>query len=113
MNRLAVLLLVVAGCATPAPSPLRLRAEATGAHTRLTLITRPGWKLNARLKPALELTGGGVVRFDSPRLTADSAYFAEPPTALIAGPPSGARGKLRASICEPGETVCRTLEVDL
>jgi hypothetical protein len=113
MTRLTALFLVVAGCATPATSPLRLKAEADGAHTRLTLIAQPGWKVNARLKPALELIGGGVVRFDSPHLTADSAYFAEPPTAVIAGPASEARGKLRASVCQADETVCRTLEVDL
>jgi hypothetical protein len=113
MTRLAVVLALAAACGAPPAGPLYLRTEAAGPDTRLTLMAEPGLRLNARLKPALELAGGGVVRFDSPRLTADSAYFAEPPTTLLAGRRTGIRGKLRASVCPPGESVCRTVEVDL
>jgi len=65
--------------------PLAVRAEPTDSATRLVLVAAPGWKINARVKPALELPSGAIVRFDAPQLTADSAYFAEPPTARILG----------------------------
>ncbi len=72
-------------------------------------MAAPGAQINARLKPALELDDGTVVRFDSPRLTADSAYFAAAPTAA---PPEGARrGTLRVSVCPSGEGICRSLEI--
>jgi hypothetical protein len=93
--------------------PFHLEAVPLGANTRLTLLAAPGLKLNARLKPALELTDGRVLRFDSPRLTADSAYFAEPPSAIAIGRRAHWRGKLRASVCDAGETICRTVVQDL
>ncbi|MFL5472099.1 MAG: hypothetical protein ACJ8AP_00785 [Gemmatimonadales bacterium] len=93
--------------------PLRLGIELVGANTRLTLLAAPGLKLNARLKPALELPDGRVIRFDSPQLTADSAYFADPPTAIAAGRQARWRGKLRASVCDAGERVCRSVSLDL
>jgi len=66
-------------------------------------------QINARLKPALELDGGTVLRFDSPYVTPDSAYFAAAPTAA---PPEGARrGTLRVSVCPSGEGICRSLEI--
>lgn len=121
MNRLlvtagmAATLAWAAFCATSpdAAGPLRLRVTHDGAHTRVALLPAPGLKVNARLKPALELPDGRVLRFDSPRLTADSAYFADPPTALIAGQQARVHGKLRASVCDAGETVCRLVVVDL
>jgi hypothetical protein len=111
----AFLLLVIAACspAPRTPAPLRLETVPAGADTRLTLIAAPGVKLNARLKPALELPGGGVVRFDSDRLTPDSAYFAEPPSALLSGRHTKVRGTLRASVCDEGELVCRSITLEL
>lgn len=88
---------------------LRLRAEPGAGGTRLTLVAEPGARINARVKPALELADGTVLRFDSPRLTADSAYFADAPSALA---PTGARldgAILRASVCPAGEQACKTL----
>jgi len=50
------------------------------------------------------------VRFDSPVLTPDSAYFAAAPTA--APPMTGSRhGTLRLSVCPPGEKICRLVEM--
>ncbi len=97
---------------TPA---IQLRAEPGADGTRLTLVAEPGARINARLKPALELADGTVLRFDSPHLTPDSAYFADAPTARA---PTGAtlkRAILRASVCPAGAQVCRTvtLAVDL
>jgi hypothetical protein len=70
-------------------------------------------KLNARLKPALELTDGSVLRFDAERLTPDSAYFAEPPVAILPGKHARVRGILRASVCESDAPVCRALVLEL
>jgi len=82
--------------------------ETTPAEhgTRVTLVADPEVKINARIKPALELDDGTVIRLDSPRLTPDSAYFAEPPTAWLAGRRRIA-GTLRASVCGVHEQVCR------
>ena len=88
---------------------VRVRAEPVAGGVRLTLEPEAGARINARAKPALELADGSVLRFDSPHLTPDSAYFAEPPTALA---PRGANlkhGTLRASICPSGERYCREL----
>jgi hypothetical protein len=79
---------------------------------RLTLIATAGTRINARLKPALELVDETVLRFDTPAVTPDSAYFTSPPELLL---PDGvpAEGSIRASVCDAGESVCRlvTLEV--
>lgn len=102
------------GCAgTPeSGAPLQVKYSPAGDSTRLTLVPSAGVRINARLKPALELRDGTVLRFDSPRLTADSAYFAELPWTLAAGPEKGIRGTLRASICGE-EPVCRSVTLDL
>ena len=72
-------------------------------------MAAPGVRISARLKPALELDDGTVLRFDSPLLTSDSAYYAVPPTAA---PPGGAhRGTLRASICRSGEGICQSVRL--
>jgi hypothetical protein len=102
------------GCAgEPNTAGVHLETARIGANTRVTLLAAPGLRVNARLKPALELSDGRVLRFDSSRLTADSAYFAEPPSALLPGMHSRLHGKLRASVCDAGERVCRSVVVDL
>lgn len=103
------------GCRSDLPpsDALRLDTAPAGGDTRLTLIAPPGFKLNARVKPALELSEGTVLRFDSPYLTPDSAYFTRPPTALLAGSARRVRGTLRASICQPDELVCRSVTQEI
>lgn len=95
--------------------PLVLRTEPVGDSLRLSLVAAPGWKINARVKPVLELTGGGLVRFDAPLLTPDSAYFAEPPVAAVAGGRGRepVHGRLRASVCAAGEAVCRVVAMEV
>lgn len=101
---------LVTACSPSSPAgPLRLEASRAGAGTRLELSATPGVKINARLKPALELTDGTVLRFDSPHLTPDSAYFADPPATLMNGRHSQVHGTLRASVCDAHQTVCRTI----
>ena len=100
------------GARPPAPPPaLRVVASPTGSTTRLTLFAAPHFRINARLAPALEFRDGAALRFDGPR-TADSAYFAAPPTAEL---PRGVaiRGRLRASVCRDDEQVCRSIALDL
>ncbi len=112
---LVVAAAAAAGCADEAPSdaPLRLETAPAGGDTRLTLVPASHVKLNARLKPALELGDGSVLRFDSPRLSADSAYFADPPSAILPGRHERVRGTLRASICESDAPVCRGIVLQL
>jgi hypothetical protein len=96
--RAAVALLLLTGCAgEPGADPL-VRLETARA---------------ARLKPALELADGSILRFDTSRLTADSAYFAEPPAAVLPGRHRRVRGTLRASVCENDAPVCRALVLEL
>ena len=117
MRATCLLLLAAAGlgCAGSgtAPGPLHLTAEAFGPDTRLVLEAAPHLKLNARLAPALELTDGSRLRFGAARRTADSAYFAEPPTAVLPGRHARVHGTLRASVCRDDEQVCRTVTVQL
>ena len=108
--------LLLAGLAcTPGTSrgPFHLIAAAAGRDTRVTLVAEPGLKLNARIAPALELPDGSILRFGAARLTADSAYFAEPPSAVLAGRHERVHGTLRASVCREDEQVCRSLRVEL
>ena len=106
MTKFAMLVLatlVIAACHGPPP------LVGLEAGPPLRLVAPPGVRINARLKPALELDDGTVLRFDSPRVTPDSAYFAAAPTAA---PPEGARrGTLRVSVCPSGEGICRSLEI--
>jgi hypothetical protein len=111
-----VALLVSAGACHDASSvrpALRLETALLGADTRLTLVAAPDLKVSARLKPALELPDGRVLRFDAPALTADSAYFAVPATTLLPGRHPRVRGTLRASVCGVTELVCHSVSLRL
>jgi len=110
--RMTLGMVVLLGCAADPAAPLRVEYSPAGDSTRLTLVPSAGIRINARLKPALELSDGTVLRFDSPRLTADSAYFAELPSALVAGPRKDVSGTLRASICGD-EPACRGVVLEL
>jgi hypothetical protein len=105
--------LLLACSRRPDPAaPLSVKYSPAGDSTRITLLPSAGIRINARLKPALELPDGTALRFDSPRLTADSAYFAEPPSAFVAGPRKDVRGRIRASICGD-EPACRGVVLEL
>ena len=102
------------GCHPPsAPPPvLRVVSERSAGITTLTLVAAPGIRINARVKPALELPDGAVLRFDSPHQTPDSAYFTRPPTSSLPGE-WRREGTLRASVCEADELVCRSVVLRL
>jgi hypothetical protein len=101
------------GCGASAPTPLSIATSRAGPDTRVTLIAEPGLKVNARLAPALELPDGRVLRFHAARLTEDSAYFAEPPSAIVPGHPDHVHGTLNASVCREDELVCRSVRLTL
>jgi len=107
-------LLLSAGACHGAPSAapaLRLESTPADADTRLTLVAAPDLKVSARLKPALELPDGALLRFDASALTADSAYFAVPATTLLRGRHLHVRGMLRASVCGVTELVCHSISL--
>ncbi|HKW39859.1 MAG TPA: hypothetical protein VJN39_01295 [Gemmatimonadales bacterium] len=110
MTRVATLLVVAlagSGAAACRDVPALVRLEP-GPPFRIDAA--PGVRINARLKPALELDDGTVVRFDSPHVTPDSAYFTVSPTAMPS-PGQSRRGTLRLSVCPSGEEVCRLVEM--
>ena len=115
MTVVAALLAAAAACSAPpkASGPLHLTIAPAGPDTRLTLYATPRLQVNARVAPALELSDGTVLRFRTGRRTADSAYFAEPPSALLRGRHDRVHGTLRASVCRDDEQVCRSLTVEL
>lgn len=104
-----LLLLGVAGCRTAVP--FRVAVERGTGVRRFTLLGAPGARINARLKPALELEDGTVLRFDAPHLTPDSAYFADAPTVEAPLDEGTHRGIVRASVCPAGEKICRSFVV--
>jgi len=106
---LSFLLLLGAGCRERAPGLVRVDAEPLEGATRLILVPAPGARINAVLKPAFKLPDGTIQRFDSPHITADSAYFTAPPEVTVPGRPSG---RVMASVCPEGLAVCRVVEVD-
>lgn len=112
---IALGLLLAAAC-TREPALVRLEAarpnaRAPDAALLLRVLPAPGARINARLKPALELPDGTVLRFDSPHLTPDSAYFTAAPTAAAPESNNARHGLLRASVCPAGASVCRTVEL--
>ncbi len=104
MRRIALLLLATTVACRSRPPLVALDAGAS-----LRLVAAPGVRINARLKPALELADATVLRFDSPYVTPDSAYFAAAPT--VASPESTRRGTLRVSVCPSGENICLSVEM--
>lgn len=109
---IAVLALGALACTRQPEPPLSVVQTRVPGGTHLILIASPAIQINARLKPALDLADGTVLRFDTPHLTPDSAYFTASPELLL---PTGAktRGKIRASVCDSGEAVCRLATVTL
>jgi len=113
-NVLVACVLAACGTSSSRPStPLHLATTPAGPDTRVTLSAEPGFKLNARLAPALELADGAILRFDAAQRTADSAYFAVPPSALLPGRHDRVHGTLRVSVCRDGEQVCRSITLEL
>lgn len=109
MSRAIVILvwLTLASCRPAAP--FQLAVERAAGVSQFRLVAAPGARVNARLKPALELEDGTVLRFDSPHRTPDAAYFSDAPTVEARLGESVHGGVLRASICATGERLCRSV----
>ncbi len=84
-----------------------------GADTRVTLIPRFALKVNARVKPALELPDGTVLRFDSPRPHRRLRVFRRAADGPLRAGTGGCRARVRASVCENDTPVCRSLVLAL
>jgi hypothetical protein len=108
----AALAMGALACGKQPEGPLSVVQTRVPEGIRLTLIAKSSVQINAQLKPALELKDGTILRFDTPHVTADSAYFTASPELLL---PTGipAKGKIRASVCDSGEAVCRLAVVSL
>lgn len=116
MSRLALALVLAfaTGCGPRPPAPIvQLALERSGTDLLLRLDPAPGARINARVKPTLELSDGPRITFDAGLLTTDSAYFAEPPTARLALPGRRLRGTLRASVCPAGLAVCEAVTIPI
>ncbi len=109
MRRIVPLLGALLAChSTPSRlPPVALHTVVRGGTPTLAVIPATGVQLNAHQPPALEFVSGAVVRIDQGAVTADSAYFAEPPWVIR---PAGLRGRasLRVSYCHTAERVCQS-----
>lgn len=93
---------------------MSLVLDASSGTRVLSLVAKPGVKINARLQPSIDRGALPAVVFDAPGRTADSTYFVMSPTASI-DDVHPLRGTLRASACPEGKRVCLSvaLPVDL
>jgi hypothetical protein len=95
------------------PGALHVTTAPAGPNTRVTLHAAPHLKINARVAPALELGDGNLLRFRIGARTPDSAYYAEPPSAVLPGRHARVHGTLRASVCRDDEQICRLVRAEI
>ena len=93
--------------------PVALDVLRTSSGFQLRLNASPGVKINARLKPRLELEDGENLAFDAGRITPDSEYFAEPPRAIVPASRTRVAGTLRVSICRVPASYCQTVTIPI
>jgi hypothetical protein len=110
-----VLLLGLAVCACrPEPNfdAVRLEPGVRDGKKVIAVVPAAGFRINARVPPALELGHGEVIRLAAGRVLPDSSYFAEPPWGAW---PAGVRlrGVLRVSFCRASEALCRTTSIPI
>ena len=112
------LLLIGLGLYACRPEPnvdaVRLEAGVREGRKVVMVIPAAGFRINARVPPALELGDGTVIRLAAGQVLPDSSYFAEPPWGDW---PAGVRlqGVLCVGFCRVTEALCRTtaIPVDL
>lgn len=107
------LAMLVAGiaCTRPLAPEALVRLEVAG--DRLTLHPTAGARINAKVKPTLELAEGPLVFFDQGAVDADTSYFTEPPRADFRSTGMALRGTLRVGVCPAGMSVCRSLTIPI
>ncbi len=114
MKSFLFLVVLGAGCgAGPPPGPglMHLAVEPAGEAFDLVLYPAAGARINSRLKPTIELDGGGRLTLDSPFMTADSAYFVAPPRVRLPLGQGRIEGTLRVGICPAGLNACQAIAV--
>lgn len=93
--------------------PVALEVIPTSSGFGLSLNASPHVKINARLRPTLDLEDGSSIFFVATRVTLDSAYFAESPRAILPGAPARLAGTLRVSICSDTATYCQSVKIPI
>lgn len=116
-HALALLLvgLAVGACSRGQSSnPVRLESGIRARRRIIAAVPVAGFRINARVPPALELGTGEIIRLAAGQVLPDSSYFVEPPWAAR---PAGSRlkGVLRVSVCRESEALCRAevIPIDL
>ena len=94
----------------PAPEAM-VRLEVAGDH--LTLNPTAGARINAKVKPTLELAEGTLIFFDQGAVDADGNYFTESPRADFRPTGKTLKGTLRVGVCPAGMSVCQSLTVPI
>ena len=117
MKAVWVSLLVAAACARAPARPaglVVLHSRPVAGGYDLWLEPAAGARINARLKPVLELPSGARLEFSAAGLTPDSAYFTESPRVRFESARASVTGTLRVGICPAGLNVCQavTLRID-
>jgi len=109
MRLLPATLMAVAACGSDLGSaPVRLVQTRHAGQRTLAVMASPDVRINARLPPAIELSGGSVIRLARGRISSDSSYFLDPPWGIHPGHPV-IRGALRISYCRRDEALCRSV----
>lgn len=110
--------LLLMGCGTKGrrhvdPSEfVSLAVSGHGEHRIAHLNAARGVRINARLRPALELYDGTVITFTGEESASDSGYFAGSPRAPI-GDTRARTATLRASVCPAAQRVCLSVATDV
>jgi hypothetical protein len=110
---MVLLSLLGLGCRATEPAPdVTVAIHREAGRTTFTLRPAPDVRINARVLPAIEFADGSLLRLTAPTVTADSAYFAAPPSGSVSHA-GRLPGVVRASICREDEAVCRQVVLPL
>jgi hypothetical protein len=110
---IVLLSLLGLGCGAPEPAPdVTVAIHREAGRTTFTLRPAPGVRINARVLPAIEFADGSLLRLTAPTGSADSTYFAAPPSGSVSHA-GRLPGVVRASICREDEAVCRQVVLPL
>jgi hypothetical protein len=105
--RTIVVILALTACTHSPPAEVQLIGGARRGQRTVEVRGTPGLRINARLAPAIE-SEGTVLRVTQGALTADSAYFTDAPW-TVATIARGESVTVRASVCDDGARLCRTV----
>jgi hypothetical protein len=98
--------------APPPRSLVSLTVTGSGAQRLAELHPAPGVRINARVRPTLELQDGSLIHFTGEERLSDSGYFSGIPAAAI-GTTLERTALLRASVCPVAERICVSVVTDV